>query len=427
MSAPWQYASSIGGRARTRRRAALAASILLHLLGATGLLLIPHGSVSSLSPVSDIAIDLVPSDRAAPDNEPIARARDSQPALMPRRDHRRGRQHAAPGDDGSTSGGRSIAALPRDKVADSDAARASAELTPPVHRAATEDAPSQEIHERVIGSARDTGPSAPAGVNLSFEGLAAGAKLRALPSARGDPLLYPRTVGAHRQSPMEELTESERNNDAEENVRRGRAHPSLFEYLRGARTRLEPEATRLAEALPLGPSLSVQGWGRGYLGRLAEVGKNTAGRESFDSTIHEPINGRRTDLFPAYNEAGRQAAAGAEQRTAEICLGVAPDRPIVVTLRRSSGHAALDQLARDSFQKVALARPVAADIRPGLACYLVRISAFRMPPLPTLSFGIKNGKPDVTYPLKRLTKVTVELMSVDHGDDKKPRSLLHAR
>ena len=70
---------------------------------------------------------------------------------------------------------------------------------------------------------------------------------------------------------------------------------------------------------------------------------------------------------------------------------------------------------------------MAADVRASLACYQVRISAFRVPPLPTLSFGIKNGKPEVIYPLKRLTKVTVDLISVDHGDGGKPRGLLRAR
>jgi hypothetical protein len=33
----------------------------------------------------------------------------------------------------------------------------------------------------------------------------------------------------------------------------------------------------------------------------------------------------------------------------------------------------------------------------------------------------------VIYPLKRLTKVTVDLLSVDDGDRGKPRSLLRAR
>jgi hypothetical protein len=305
-------------------------------------------------------------------------------------------------------------------------------VTSPLQGASTDEPDERPLAEmsRPEGP-RDGGDSrpSPTSIDLSFEGLATAAKLRAIPSARTDPLLNPVSRTARSRLSAAELTaESVRQAAAEENVRRGRAHPLLFEYLRAARARLEPEATLLAEALPLGPALSVQGWGRGFLARVAEASRRAARSEPPEATTSDPMDGgRRPDLFPAYNEATRQATAGAEQRAAEICLGVAPDRPVAVTLRRSSGHAALDQLAVDSFRKATSARPMAADVRPGLACYQVRISAFRMPPLPSVSFGIKNGRPEVIYPLKRLTKVTVELVSVDHGDGDGDRSLLRAR
>ena len=100
--------------------------------------------------------------------------------------------------------------------------------------------------------------------------------------------------------------------------------------------------------------------------------------------------GPRPDVLGAYNEAGRQAESGAEQRSAEVCLGVAPNHAVVTTLRRSSGNAALDRLAVDSFEAAGGARPVTPDVRPALACYLVRVSAYRMPPLPTV--GLDLGK-----------------------------------
>jgi hypothetical protein len=315
-------------------------------------------------------------------------------------------------------------------VGNLDALRRSGESSPPAaDDVAGGDARAAEVPRVLATPEVAHHPPNPQGIDLSFDVLAIDAKLRALPFSRGDPLLYPSPVGTSRRRSVDDLmAQSVRQTDAEENVRRGRAHPLLFDYLRAARTRLEPEAMRLAEALPLGPSLSVQGWGRGYLRRVAELGPKASGRESLDSSKSDPISGeRRPDLFPAYDEAARQANLGAEQRTAEICLGVSPDRPVVVMLRRSSGHTALDQLAIDSFQRAAVARPMAADVRPGLACYQVRISAFRAPPLPALSFGIKNGRPDVIYPLKRLTKVTVDLVSVDHGDSKRSGGLLRAR
>ncbi|MES1204789.1 MAG: hypothetical protein ABUS79_02525 [Pseudomonadota bacterium] len=416
--------NAAGDTMRTGDRRALAASLLLHALAAAGTLLIPRGPLPSFAPDSDIAIDFTLAEPNARDDQPVAQTRDSPSAPLPLHDRRLPRQRTSPGGIGSASGGRSIAPTPSAEVSDSDRTHSSTNLMPSDQGSATGDVPSPDVQVRAIDSVTGAAPS----VNLSFDGLASDAKFRALPPARSDPLLYPRTTGSHRKRGGDELIrEGERNDDAEENVRRGRAHPLLFEYLRGTLRRLEPDATRLAEELPLGPSLSIRGWGRGYLGRLAEVDKPISGRDLRDSTVYDPTGGRRPDLFQAYNEASRQAVAGAEQRTADICLGVAADRPVVITLRRSSGHAALDQLALDSFQKAVLSRPMAADIRPGLACYLVRISAFRAPPLSVLSFGIRNGKPDVSYPLKRMTKVTVELMSVDYGDDNKQRSVLHAR
>jgi len=183
-----------------------------------------------------------------------------------------------------------------------------------------------------------------------------------------------------------------------------------------------PEATRIAEGLPLGPAQSAKGWGRGYLGRVAAVNRHAA--TDLPEEPDPSVGGRRPDVLGGYNEAERQAASGAEQRTAEVCLGVAPGHAVSVTLRRSSGNAALDRVALASFESAGQARPVAADIKPNLACYLVRVSAFRMPPLPSLSLGWKNGHPDVIYPLKRITKVTVELQSVDFGPARGPSSLL---
>jgi hypothetical protein len=109
-----------------------------------------------------------------------------------------------------------------------------------------------------------------------------------------------------------------------------------------------------------------------------------------------------------------QAASGAVERTAEVCLGVAPDHAVTVTLRRSSGNDALDRLAIESFRASADARPVAREVRPGVACYRVRIRAYRVPPTPSISLAWNHG-PKVIYPLKRMTEVSVELESVDYG------------
>jgi hypothetical protein len=120
------------------------------------------------------------------------------------------------------------------------------------------------------------------------------------------------------------------------------------------------------------------------------------------------------DVLGAYGEAQRQAEAGAEERRAEICLDVAPGRESSVILRRGSGSGALDRLAVDSFTNAAAARPVPADARRGLACYEVRISANRVPPLPVFSCGIDRHGPSCIWPFKKVTSVKARLISFDY-------------
>jgi hypothetical protein len=95
---------------------------------------------------------------------------------------------------------------------------------------------------------------------------------------------------------------------------------------------------------------------------------------------------------------------------------------VVVTLRRSSGNAALDRLATDAFRSAGAGRHADTRFRPSLACYRVSVSAYRVPPLPAVSIDLLRGR--VLYPLKRITKVTVDLQSVDFGPPKGAPSLL---
>ena len=270
-------------------------------------------------------------------------------------------------------------------------------------------------------------PRARPPIDLSFDALGDGAKRRAAtvpnPGESLERLLVPAPESTMRRQPLGEArADAERRADAEENVRVGRAHPLLFDYLRDARERLTPEATRIAEALPLGPAETTKGWGRGYLQGVADAHR---GLFAPLRPPDETVGGPRPDLLGGYDEAERQAESGAEQRVAEICLGVAPDHTVVVTLRRSSGNAALDRLALSAFQSAGGARPVAPDVRPALACYRVGVSAHRVPPLPAVSLDLVHGR--LIYPLKRITKVTVELQSVDFGPKRETSNLLHAR
>jgi len=210
--------------------------------------------------------------------------------------------------------------------------------------------------------------------------------------------------------------ELERQQDAVANVDKGRADPLLYEYLRGARSRFLDDAETLADDLTIGPGDMVRAWGRGYIQTIDDINRGAystdAQRERSNDARSEKSAG--ADALGGYNQARRHAERGAEQRRTEVCLNVAAGRDTAVTLRRSSGNAALDRLTVESFTKSIAARPVPADARRGLACYELRISAYRMPPLPFISCGVGRAGLTCVWPFKKVTSVRGRLLSVDY-------------
>jgi hypothetical protein len=363
---------------RRRTAAALAASAILHLVVAVIVLRVTSNETlverTAAKPRSPIEIALI---------------EEQRDIHMP---------PPAPSPDGPVARRRATKAPPAP-----DAPKAPAERSPPPGRAA--------------------GPAH--SIDLSFDGLAAPAKARA--AGRPDPqedlerLLVPAPAPSGSRAPLAELrADAERRADAVANVRTGRAHPLLFDYQRAARDRLAPGAIQIAERLPLGPAETTRGWGRGYLGATAKA--HSAPSRS-DQSLEQTLGGPHPDVLGAYDESRRQAESGAEERTAEVCLGVAPGHTVVVTLRRSSGNAALDRLALDAFRAAGDDRAPTADVRPALACYRVRVSAYRLMPLPTISFDLAARR--ILFPLKRVTNVTVDLESVDFGPKPQTSPLLH--
>jgi hypothetical protein len=164
----------------------------------------------------------------------------------------------------------------------------------------------------------------------------------------------------------------------------------------------------------------VKSWQRGHLQRVDGI--NRGGADDRAELPGEGIDAVRssrgqppvTDLFAAYGEATREASDGAEERKAEVCLDMAPGKTPSPSLRRQSGNAALDRLVLDSFTRAIAARPVPPDVRTGLACYEVRLSAFRMPPGPIVSCGFDGGGVSCVWPFKKITSVTGKLLSVDY-------------
>jgi hypothetical protein len=218
----------------------------------------------------------------------------------------------------------------------------------------------------------------------------------------------------HRPSVDELRADLERQQDAVANVEHGRVDPVLYDLLRGARTRFESEARRLADTLALGPGETMRGWGRGYLQNVEQATRPGADRAS-SPDLRTDAERRRPDVLGGYGETVRAANAGAEERWSEVCLDFAPGREPRPLLRRGSGFVALDRLAVDAFAKAIAARPLPADVRAGLACYELRISAYRMPPVPMLSCGFGAEGFTCMWPFKRITAVKARLVSVDRS------------
>ncbi len=258
--------------------------------------------------------------------------------------------------------------------------------------------------------------AAGAAPELSFRALSPDVQARIAPpasdatlAARGGKLSLDELRVAH-----------EREEDAAANVAAGRVDPLLYDYLRGARSRFQDEAQRIAEAIPIGAGQTVRGWGRGLVARVREAHRNDRTADDVQPDLRDDAAKRRPDLAAAYEENRRQAEAGAEIRRVEICLDVAPGRDTTATLRRGSGNAALDRVALDAFARSVSVRPVPPDARAGRACYEVRTATYRVGPAPGIACDLNFGPhgPTCVWPLKKMTSVTSQLLGVEYAAKK---------
>ncbi|HVY38208.1 MAG TPA: hypothetical protein VHM31_09735 [Polyangia bacterium] len=204
------------------------------------------------------------------------------------------------------------------------------------------------------------------------------------------------------------------------NVEKGRVDPILYDYLRGARRRFEVSARQLADSIPVGPVEMLRSWQGGHQMRIDDLtrGGGVASTSGLDPALASAPFSRNQqpapDLFAAYGEATLQAGEGAEERRAEVCLDMGPGKASAPILRRQSGNAALDHLVVDAFSRAIADRPVPPDVRSGIACYEVRISAFRMPPVPIAACGFDSQGVNCFWPFKKIASVSGRLLSVDY-------------
>jgi hypothetical protein len=257
-------------------------------------------------------------------------------------------------------------------------------------------------------SAIDRGPASVP--DLSFGRLAPDVQSR-LSVSPSDAAL----VSGVRKPSVDELRAAhEREEAAIANVTAGRVDPLLYDYLRDARARFEDEATRIAEALPVTGGQAIRGWVRGLEQRVEEIHRGDRVADQVRPDLRDEAQRRRPDLAAAYDENRRQAEAGAEIRRVEICLDVVPGRDPGLTLRRASGNAALDRVALKSFTRSVSLHAVPLDARAGRACYEVRISAYRLAPMPGVSCSWGPKGPTCVWPTKKVTQVTSQLLSVEY-------------
>jgi hypothetical protein len=253
--------------------------------------------------------------------------------------------------------------------------------------------------------------------DLSFRALPPDVQLR-FAGTPPDAAIVSRPARPGRRSVDQLRADVERAEIAAANVSAGRADPLLYDYLRGASARFQADAQRLADDLEVGLGSAASGWGRGYLARVGDANRGALGaradatRAGGGDAPNEPSP--HADALGAYNEANRQAEGGAEERRAEVCLNVAPGQEPAASLRRSSGNTALDRLALDSFTRAAAARPVPPDTPRGLACYELRITAYRVPPLPMFSCAFDLTGATCIWPFKKIASVKSRLLSVEY-------------
>jgi hypothetical protein len=274
-----------------------------------------------------------------------------------------------------------------------------------------------EIADRSGESSPAPPPPAPSpgkGIDLSFGALPDEVKGKVGGPAGPEETLRARPPGRFDLGALRAKLEAQQ--DAVANVEKGRSDPVLYDYLRGAKSRFLDDAEKLAEDMTVGPGDMVRAWGRGYLRIVEEVNRGSYSTEAQRAAATDARNEKSAgaDALGGYGHARRSAEAGAEQRRTEVCVDVAAGREPVVALRRSSGNPQLDKLSLESFTKAVLARPVPADARRGLACYELRISAYRMPPLPFVSCGVGRAGLTCVWPFKKVTNVRGKLISVEY-------------
>jgi hypothetical protein len=227
-------------------------------------------------------------------------------------------------------------------------------------------------------------------------------------------------AGRKREGPtrwQEKLALLERNDRGRENVRTGKVHPQVFDFMRDAERLFSPRESVVAED-PRAPNTigrTLRSWQRGFVkDYLDKLRKEMAVRPPRRNALTE--HGPGSDLFEGYNHALRAAEAGAESITCQVCLVVRPGRPPEVVLAASSGNEEVDEAATEALRKASLRRELDEQMKPQRTCYSFSASVYRIPPVPMVgcSFDESLLKLGCYYPGKMIYRLKVNLDLVDY-------------
>jgi hypothetical protein len=219
------------------------------------------------------------------------------------------------------------------------------------------------------------------------------------------PRLEPGVATGRKRGPSfgDKLAAMLRQDEARGNVERGKVHPQVYDYLRGAQRLFQPDLNTVYRnpSAPNTVGRTVDQWARGAAGTRY---------------LRDPGRGLPADQFAGYNAATR-ATADAAAMTCLICLVIRPGESPRVELAASSGSREVDRAATEALGRTAGRRPGDGDLRPQRSCYRFSVSLTRAMPAPVVGCGFDEATMTgrCSWPGRLMMRTKVWLESVDYA------------
>jgi hypothetical protein len=207
---------------------------------------------------------------------------------------------------------------------------------------------------------------------------------------------------------------------ATDNVRSGRVAPDLYEIARAAERRFRPDWDVTSDdPRGLGSVTSTtRAWLSSFLGAYQDRLRQDDDLRRLRRTRPGALNGTE-DMLGGYDRLMHSAALAANEVATDLCFSVGGSSATTPPPRiaRSSGNRAIDAVATDALERALRLGLLPEQTAPAVACLRFTARFQRIPPLPVLGCAFDLWPPDVScyYPLKRMLKTRVALLSVDYS------------